>query len=151
MNINEAIKHTREVAAKKRILAQDKNILNDNVEECEECAKEHEELAEWLEQLKEYQQLEKQGRLIKLPCKIGDIVWINSFRPYAYTITAFSFGYCDGYIDRPVSSKEIIFYISSSNGRLLGKFAESEIGETVFLTKSEAESKLKELRGEEDE
>lgn len=45
MNIEEVIEHTREVATKKRILAQDKNILNDNVEECEECAKEHEELA----------------------------------------------------------------------------------------------------------
>ena len=106
----------------------------------------------WLKayfRLKDYENLEEQARLIKLPCKIGDIVWINSFRPYAYTITAFSFGYCDGYIDRPVSSKEIIFYISSSNGRLLGKFAESEIGKTVFLTKSEAEAKLKELRGAE--
>nr|DAO68303.1 MAG TPA: 40S ribosomal subunit ribosome [Caudoviricetes sp.] len=100
-----------------------------------------------IERLGKYEDLEEQGRLIKLPCKIGDIVWINSFRPYAYTITAFSFGYCDGYIDRPVSSKEIIFYISSSNGRLLGKFAESEIGKSVFLSKSEAEAKLKELRG----
>ena len=64
-----------------------------------------------LQKLADYEDLEEQGRLIKLPCKIGDIVWINSFRPYAYTITAFSFGYCDGYIDRPVSGKEIIFYI----------------------------------------
>lgn len=27
------------------------------------------------EQLKEYQQLEEQGRLIKLPCKVGDTVY----------------------------------------------------------------------------
>ena len=27
------------------------------------------------EQLKEYQQLEEQGRLVKLPCKIGTEVW----------------------------------------------------------------------------
>lgn len=71
MNIEEAIKHTREVATKKRILAQDKNILNDNVEECEECAKEHEQLAEWLIKLKEYQDLEADGRLARLPCKVA--------------------------------------------------------------------------------
>lgn len=27
------------------------------------------------EQLKEYQQLEEQGRLVKLPCKVGDAVY----------------------------------------------------------------------------
>lgn len=27
------------------------------------------------EQLKEYQQLEEQGRLVKLPCKVGDTVY----------------------------------------------------------------------------
>ena len=35
-----------------------------------------EELAEWLMQLKEYQSLEEQGRLIKLPCKVGDTVYV---------------------------------------------------------------------------
>lgn len=32
---------------------------------------EHRQVAEWLKELKEYRDLEEQGRLIKLPCKIG--------------------------------------------------------------------------------
>jgi hypothetical protein len=104
------------------------------------------------EQLKEYQRLEEQGRLIKLPCKVGDTVWDNDCgRPCAYTITAFSFGECEEYICEPVTTKEVVFYYANSSGSITGSFAESEIGKTVFFTKSEAEAKLKELRGEENE
>lgn len=109
---------------------------------------EHKEVAEYLKKLKEYENLEEQGRLIKLPCKVGDTVWDNDYgRPYAYTITAFSFGECEEYIDEPVTTKEVVFYYANSSGSITGSFAESEIGKTVFLTKSEAEAKLKELRG----
>lgn len=100
------------------------------------------------EQLKEYQQLEEQGRLIKLPCKVGDTVCDNDYgRPCAYTITAFSFGECEEYICEPVTTKEVVFYYANSSGSITGSFAESEIGKSVFLNKSEAEAKLKELRG----
>ena len=105
------------------------------------------ELVGLLKQLKEYQQLEEQGRLIKLPCKVGDTVWDNDCgRPCAYTITAFSFGECEEYICEPVTTKEAVFYYANSSGSITGSFAESEIGKSVFLNKSEAEAKLKELR-----
>lgn len=98
--------------------------------------------------LKEYEDLEEQGRLLKLPCKVGDIVWDNDYgRPCAYTITAFSFGECEEYICEPVTTKEVVFYYANSSGSITGSFAESEIGKSVFLNKSEAEAKLKELRG----
>lgn len=98
--------------------------------------------------LKEYEDLEEQGRLIKLPCKVGDIVWDNDYgRPCAYTITAFSFGECEEYICEPVTTKEVVFYYTNSSGSITGSFAEREIGKSVFLNKSEAEAKLKELRG----
>lgn len=100
------------------------------------------------EQLKEYQQLEEQGRPLKLPCKVGDTVWDNDYgRPCAYTITAFSFGECEDYICEPVTTKEVVFYYTNSSGSITGSFAESEIGKSVFLNKSAAEAKLKELRG----
>jgi hypothetical protein len=102
-----------------------------------------------LNKLADYEDLEEQGRLIKLPCKIGDVIWGNDYgRPCAYTITAFSFGECEDYVDEPATNKEIIFYYSNSSGSITGSFAESEIRKTVFFTKSEAEAKLKELRGE---
>ena len=105
-----------------------------------------------MEKLADYEDLEEQGRLIKLPCKVGDTVWDNYFgRPCAYTITAFSFGECEEYICKPVTTKEVIFYYENSSGSITGSFAESAIGKSVFLNKSEAEAKLKELRGEENE
>lgn len=36
------------------------------------------------EQLKEYQQLEEQGRLLKLPCKVGDTVYVIVGKTYLY-------------------------------------------------------------------
>lgn len=100
------------------------------------------------EKLADYEDLEEQGRLVKLPCKVGDTVWDNdSGRPCAYTITAFSFGECEEYICEPVTTKEAVFYYTNSSGSITGSFAESEISKSVFLKKSEAEAKLKELRG----
>ena len=104
------------------------------------------------EKLGKYEDLEEQGRLIKLPCKVGDTVWDNDFgRPCAYTITAFSFGECEEYICKPVTTKEVVFYYENSRGSITGSFAESAIGKSVFLNKSEAEAKLKELEVGENE
>lgn len=105
-----------------------------------------------IDKLADYEDLEERGRLIKLPCKVGDTVWDNDCGiPCAYTITAFSFGECEEYICEPVTTKEVVFYYANSSGSITGSFAESEIGKTVFLTKSEAEAKLKELRGGEND
>lgn len=111
-----------------------------------------EKIAAILKKLAGYEDLEEQGRLVKLPCKVGDTVWDNDYgRPCAYTITAFSFGECEEYICEPVTTKEVVFYYTNSSGSITGSFAESEIGKSVFLNKSEAEAKLKELRGGENE
>lgn len=76
------------------------------------------------EQLKEYQQLEEQGRLIKLPCKVGDAVYLIK------------------------SNETIVERVADM--MFLGVLWE-EFGKEWFLTKSEAETKLKELRGGENE
>lgn len=116
------------------------------------CEPDCEEIDAVYRKLKEYEDLEEQGRLVKLPCKVGDTVWDNDCgRPCAYTITAFSFGECEEYICEPVTTKEVVFYYANSSGSITGSFAESEIGKSVFLNKSEAEAKLKELRGGENE
>lgn len=109
-------------------------------------------ISDVLEKLADYEDLEEQGRLVKLPCKVGDTVWDNDCgRPCAYTITAFSFGECEEYICEPVTTKEVVFYYANSSGSITGSFAESEIGKSVFLNRYESEAKLKELRGEENE
>ena len=117
---------------------------NGTSEKCDECDFSY----AICKKLGEYEDLEEQDRLLKLPCKVGDTVWDNDYgRPCAYTITAFSFGECEEYICEPVTTKEVVFYYTNSSGSITGSFAESEIGKSVFLNKSEAEAKLKELRG----
>lgn len=85
--------------------------------------------------LAEYEDLEEQGGLIKLPCKIGDKVWHISGRAIKEdVISGIEYSY-DG-----------MFYIWSNEDTWLGGF-----NDIVFLTKSAAEAKLKEVRGEENE
>jgi len=92
---------------------------------------EHKQVAEYLRKLKEYEDLEEQGRLIKLPCKIGDKVWhISGMDIKEDVISGIEYSY-DG-----------MFYIWSNEDTWLGGF-----NDIVFLTKSEAEAKLKELIG----
>lgn len=44
-----------------------------------------------LTKLAVYEDLEEQGLLVRLPCKVGDMVWDNDFGyPESYEIKAFS-------------------------------------------------------------
>lgn len=98
-------------------------------------------------QLKEYKGLEEQNRLLKLPCKVGDMVWDIDFgRPCGYEVTGFSFGSLndDDWEEEKVLDKVVVYY-TNSNGSITGTFAVSEIGKNVFLTREEAEAALKEL------
>ena len=73
--------------------------------------------------LKEYEDLEEQGRLIKLPCKVGDTV---------YHVV-------QGRIVE-VSNVDLFF--------LLLSVVENRFNNSVFLTKAEAEQKLKEMESD---
>lgn len=75
-----------------------------------------------VKKLADYEDLEEQGRLVKLPCKVGDTV---------YHVV-------QGRIVE-VSNVDLFF--------LLLSVAENRFNDSVFLTKTEAETKLKELRG----
>lgn len=82
LTLDEAIKHAKEVADMNYNDAE-KFDSNDSVENymkanCMECAKEHEQLAEWLEELKSYKEAEEQGLLVRLPCRVGGIVYVDS-------------------------------------------------------------------------
>ena len=101
-----------------------------------------------LKKLAAYEDLEEHGLLVKLPCKVGDKTWDNDFGyPESYEIKAFSYGYCDSYVE-PDIEDQIIFYHENYSGSITGSFAMSEIGKTVFLTREEAENKLEELKNE---
>lgn len=102
----------------------------------------------WLKayfKLKDYEDLEEQGRLAKLPCKVGDTVYgINTDRNIVSALKVISV---------KIYSYAIYFDYQLIDGiyKNIVSFADADIGKTVFLTKAEAEERLKELRGGEDE
>ncbi len=147
LTLEEAIAHAKEVAEKNYRGANFKSIdsIDDDIKaNCVKCAEEHEQLAEWLEELKLYKDLEEQGLLVRLLCKVGDMVWDNYFGYLeSYEIKAFSHGYCDSYVEPDTEIKdEIIFYCENYTGSITEAFPMSEIGKTVFLIREEAEKKL---------
>lgn len=98
-----------------------------------------------LQKLTEYEGLEEQGRLIKLPCKVGDTVYaigFNNNKPIIYESVVLSV---------LITEKEIAFNVKVDEFEINSQLKQSMFDKTVFLTKSEAEAKLKELRGEENE
>lgn len=151
LTLEEAIVHAKEVVEKNYRGADFESIdyIDDDIKaNCVKYAEEHEQLAEWLEELKSYKDLEEQGLLVRLPCKVGDMVWDNDFGyPESYEIKAFSYGYCDSYVE-PDTEDQIIFYYENYSGSIAGAFPISEIGKTVFLTREEAEKKLEEVQND---
>lgn len=144
MNIDEFIEHTQETAKKHRYHADFFDINNPMRVACIKSAEDCEQLAEWLEKSKEYQHLEEQDRLVKLPCKVGDIV----YKPNSVTLKEI------------VEIKIESMFITESNFNISGRTTKmkysfcctpKDFGKTVFLTKSEVEAKLKRLRGGKDE
>lgn len=86
-----------------------------------------------------YENMEAHGKIIKLPCAVGDIIY-KIFRKdnkiYHYLIK------CIGcYLDD--IGLRFQFYVQSGIATIV--FYEDDIGETVFLTYEEAEKKIKEL------
>ncbi len=147
MNIDEFIEHTKEKAKEHRCHADFFESDNPMRTACTRSAEDCEWLADCLTKFKEYQQLEEQGRLIKLPCKVGDVVY---------------FAHHDRVISSEVLSEKYraeaenhgVFIRERLTIDVEGVSAEidfGDIGKTVFLTKSAAEAKLKELRGGENE
>ena len=96
-------------------------------------------ISDALEKLADYEDLEEQGRLVILPCKVGDTLYRlvpNLYREYVEIKIA-----------QFVINKNGIYFITDKGV----SWSADKIGKTVFLTKFEAEVKLKELRGGENE
>ena len=90
-----------------------------------------------IEKLAAYEDAEEQGLLLRLPCKLGDKVYILAGR-YG---TFYEEDICDGfYIGR---DGELQVKVQNNKGNH-GTYG--VIGKTVFLTQDEAEQKLKEMK-----
>nr|DAK62525.1 MAG TPA: hypothetical protein [Caudoviricetes sp.] len=102
-----------------------------------------------LTKLGDYEDLEEQGRLIKLPCKVGDTVYciFTRYTRCTFGNEEFDEYSCQGCEYECDSKKEN--YVQDMKAYSLDWIVTNlkNIGKTAFLTKSEAEAKLKELRG----
>ena len=94
------------------------------------------QIAAMQKELKSYKDLEEQGLLVRLPCKVGDTLFciiegtirelrVHHFDMPAFGTTDIAFRYADGF----------------KLERFIG-----ELGKTVFLTREEAEKKLEEMK-----
>ena len=106
-----------------------------------------------IEKLGKYEDLEERGKLVKLPCEIGDDVWFvpsqtcyklnilnghsEANRVYHQKVARITFDENGWYM---VCDKDLEYAIVNT---LIGKM----FNKTWFLTQSEAEAKLTELRG----
>ena len=95
-----------------------------------------------LKKLADYEDLEEQGLLVRLPCKVGTEVFVIPPREGHYIkcqikkieISSTVFGKIHYFVE-PVAQRGCSF-----------RYFDNEFGKTVFLTREEAEKKLEELR-----
>lgn len=101
------------------------------------------------EKLKEYEDLEEQGLLLRLPCKVGDELYrINcGAKEPIIKMRVLQIHFKQLHKDRN------IIRIDTINDKDMGEgcYLLDDLGKTVFLTQAEAEQKLKEMEGSHDE
>ena len=98
----------------------------------------------YIEQLKEYEDLEEQGLLLRLSCNVGDTVYcIEDKKIWDCIVDKVTISRINGVwieVKAPKSMPDISAI----------EYTENAFGKTVFLTKDEAEQKLKEMEGNHD-
>ena len=101
-------------------------------EDCSKCA-----IQKCFNKLAEYEDLEEQGLLFRLPCKVGTSVYMVAQDCGGDTLDCMR-GDCEccPYLYSFVEENTFEVYMCD------------EVGKTVFLTKAEAEQKLKEMESD---
>lgn len=105
--------------------------------------------------LAEYEDLEEQGLLVRLPCKVGDTVWVVTS-----PINVFGYDEYDGDAEYEVyesflssvsyyaSGEQFRIYAKVTNSFIAAYFRECDFGESIFLTREDAEKKLEEMKND---
>ena len=94
-----------------------------------------------LEALGKYEDLEEQGRLLRLPCKVGDTVYVIHYIDRRYVICSHVIS---KFVIMPYRFPRVQIYFEKENGFITSDF-EGQVNENLFLTKEEAEAKLAEM------
>ena len=102
----------------------------------------------YLKELREYKQLEEQGLLLRLPCKVGDTVYCiyERYTKCSENEQEFDEYSCQGCECLECDSHKEL-YVQSQKAYSLDWIVSNlkRFGKTVFLTQEEAERKLKEM------
>lgn len=154
LTLDNAIKYIKEVARKNRINKEKNTIIIPNsFISSNDCADKYGQVAKWLEELKSYKDLEEQGLLVRLPCKVGDMVWVVTS-----PINVFGYDEYDGDAEYEVyesflssvsyyaSGEQFRIYAKVTNSFIVAYFRECDFGESIFLTREDAEKKLEEMK-----
>lgn len=123
---------------------------------CYECTEELEDgiylLEDALNKLAEYEDLEEQGLLLRLPCKVGDKFYRIRRTCYSNQLAAKgkyfpSKHYCEDFC--PHYDCDGYDVITEDTFESIGEIVTHQawIGRYLFLTREEAEAKLKEMEG----
>lgn len=127
--------------------------LKDQGFKIEPCEKNAHHCRMVLEKLADYEDLEEQGLLVRLPCKVGDTVWVVTS-----PINVYGYDEYDGDAEYEVyesflssvsyyaSGEQFRIYAKVTNSFIAAYFRECDFGESIFLTREDAEKKLEEMK-----
>lgn len=139
LTLDKAIKYIKEVVCKNR-KNKEKNtiVIPNSFISSADCAEKYEQVAKWLKELKSYKEAEEQGLLVRLPCKVGDTVYVPTRNFVSeLRITMVSVDMHEAYFS---------WMLNSGIYPNLDGFSKSKLGKSVFLTREEAEKKLEEMK-----
>lgn len=125
-------------AEKCRVVAELKEDISQLNDDCAGLSQENELFKAEIENLKESIKAEESGLLLRLPCRVGDIVYSDSkyFGILAYEVNSIHIGIGISFEAIASRDDEMLDAID---------FDIEDIGKTVFLTREEAEAKLAEM------
>ena len=162
MTAEEAIKHLKLIVDNEAYADHFQDVCRTAIEalekqidaETEECSSDidlgkdktivsQSKLFELINKLAEYEDLEEQGLLLRLPCKVGDTVYapLPNNEISAWKVRT---------IDMGASYFDFLLVYAGDDEEFIGErflLPINDIGENVFLTREEAERKLKEMEG----
>ena len=132
MTLDEAIKHCLEKS------------------DCADCGKEHLQLANWLKELLEFRFLAEQSLLFRLPCKVGDKLYVLVRTPASIQdyVAYKKFSIVEYIVDSFILTDTTIVKAHTDNAAIESvdvHISLDEFGKTVFKTVEDAQEALAKL------
>lgn len=97
--------------------------------------------AEMAKEIRAWRNAEEQGLLVRLPCKVGDTVYVIHYIDRRYVICSHVIS---KFVIMPYRFPRVQIYFEKENGFITSDF-EGQVNENLFLTREEAEAKLAEM------